>query len=180
MYSENQVKSDIKYAKKQGAKYICVMIHWGDAISDKVTDEQKKMADFMVENGVDMILGAHPSVVQPMEVRKNKDGKNVFIAYSIGTYISTLYDENAKTELVLNIELRKDGKDGSISLYKVDYTPIYVLDRGKDAQNRYELIDMKSAANNYTAGNPYGIDRETYDKLIQGLKKLANSSNGLK
>lgn len=180
MYSENQVKSDIKYAKKQGAKYICVMIHWGDAISDKVTDEQKKMADFMVENGVDMILGAHPSVVQPMEVRKNKDGKNVFIAYSIGTYISTLYDENAKTELVLNIELRKDGKDGSISLYKVDYTPIYVLDRGKDAQNRYELIDMKSAANNYTSGNPYGIDRETYDKLIQGLKKLSNSSNGLK
>ena len=180
MYSENQVKSDIKFAKKQGAKYICVMIHWGDAISDKVTDEQKKMADFMVENGVDMILGAHPSVVQPMEVRKNKDGKNVFIAYSIGTYISTLYDENAKTELVLNIELRKDGKDGSISLYKVDYTPIYVLDRGKDAQNRYELIDMKSAANNYTSGNPYGIDRSTYDKLIQGLKKLANSSNGLK
>lgn len=180
IYSEKQVKSDIKYAKEQGAKYICVMIHWGDAISDKVTDEQKKMADFMVENGVDMILGAHPSVVQPMEVRKNKDGKNVFIAYSIGTYISTIYDDNAKVELMLNIELRKDGKDGSISLYKVDYTPIYVLDRGKDAKNRYELIDMKSAANNYTLGNPYGIDRATYDKLIQGLKKLANSSNGLK
>lgn len=180
IYSEKQVKSDIKYAKEQGAKYICVMIHWGDAISDKVTDEQKKMADFMVENGVDMILGAHPSVVQPMEVRKNKDGKNVFIAYSIGTYISTIYDDNAKVELMLNIELRKDGKDGNISLYKVDYTPIYVLDRGKDAKNRYELIDMKSAANNYTSGNPYGIDRATYDKLIQGLKKLANSSNGLK
>ena len=180
IYSEKQLKSDIKYAKKQGAKYICVMIHWGDAISDKVTDEQKKMADFMVENGVDMILGAHPSVVQPMEVRKNKDGKNVFIAYSIGTYISTIYDDDAKVELMLNIELKKDGKDGSISLYKVDYTPIYVLDRGKDAQNRYELIDMKSAANNYTSGNPYGIDRATYDKLIQGLKKLANSSNGLK
>ena len=180
IYSEKQVKSDIKYAKEQGAKYICVMIHWGDAISDKVTDEQKKMADFMIENGVDMILGAHPSVVQPMEVRKNKDGKNVFIAYSIGTYISTIYDDNAKVELMLNIELRKDGKDGNISLYKVDYTPIYVLDRGKDVKNRYELIDMKSAANNYTSGNPYGIDRATYDKLIQGLKKLANSSNGLK
>ena len=119
-------------------------------------------------------------LVKSIEMSGYIPGKNVFIAYSIGTYISTLYDENAKTELVLNIELRKDGKDGSISLYKVDYTPIYVLDRGKDAQNRYELIDMKSAANNYTSGNPYGIDRETYDKLIQGLKKLANSSNGLK
>ena len=47
-------------------------------------------------------------------------------------------------------------------------------------EEKMHKIDMKSAANNYTSGNPYGIDRETYDKLIQGLKKLANSSNGLK
>ncbi len=172
IYSKKQVKSDVSYAKKQGAEYICVMIHWGDAISDKVTDEQKKMADFLVDSGVDMILGAHPSVVQPMEIRKNKDRKNVFIAYSIGTYISTLADDNAKVELVLNIELRKSGKDGKVYLNKVDYTPIYVLDRGTDVYNRYELIDMKNAANDYTVNNSLGIDRGTYDKLIVGLKKL--------
>lgn len=172
IYSEKQVKSDVAYAKEQGAKYICVMIHWGDAISDKVTDEQKKMADFLVESGVDMILGAHPSVVQPMEIRKNSEGKNVLIAYSIGTYISTLADDNAKIELVLNIELRKSGKDGKVYLNKVNYTPIYVLDHGQDANNRYELIDMKSAASDYTGNNSLGIDRSTYDKLIVGLEKL--------
>lgn len=172
IYSEKQVESDVAYAKEQGAEYICVMIHWGDAISDKVTDEQKKMADFLVDSGVDMILGAHPSVVQPMEVRQNKDGKNVFIAYSIGTYISTLSDDNAKVELVLNIELRKSGKDGKIYLNKVDYTPIYVLDRGQNADNRYQLIDMKSVASDYTNENTANIDRNTYDKLIEGLAKL--------
>lgn len=172
IYSEKQVKSDVAYAKEQGAEYICVMIHWGDAISDKVTDEQKEMADFLVESGVDMILGAHPSVVQPMEIRKNSEGKNVLIAYSIGTYISTLADDNAKIELVLNIELRKSGKDGKVYLNKVNYTPIYVLDHGQDANNRYELIDMKSAASDYTGNNSLGIDRSTYDKLIVGLEKL--------
>ena len=171
-YSKEQVKSDVSYAKKQGAEYICVMIHWGDAISDTVTEEQKKMADFLVNSGVDMILGAHPSVVQPMEIRKNKEGKNVFIAYSIGTYISTLADDNAKVELVLNIELRKSGKDGKVYLNKVDYTPIYVLDRGQNADNRYQLIDMKSAASDYTVNNSANIDRKTYDKLVVGLAKL--------
>lgn len=172
IYSEEQVKSDVAYAKDKGAEYIIVMIHWGDAISDTVNQEQKEMADFLVENGVDMILGAHPSVVQPMEIRKNSEGKNVFIAYSIGTYISTLADENAKIELVLNVELRKSGKDGKVYLNKVDYTPIYVLDNGRNAENRFELIDMKSTATNYASGNTTDISRETYDKLVKGLKKL--------
>ena len=172
MYSEKQAKEDIAYAKDQGAEYICVMIHWGDAISATVNNEQKEIANFLVDNGVDLILGAHPSVVQPMEIRKNKEGKNVFIAYSIGTYISTLPQDDAKVELVLNIELRKSGQDGKVYLNKVNYTPIYVLDNGTMAENRFELIDMKSAAKAYANGNAENITKETYNKLVAGLNQL--------
>ena len=172
MYSEEQAKSDIEYAKKNGAEYICVMIHWGDAISNTVSEEQKSIADFLVDNGVNLIIGAHPSVVQPMEVRQNADGDNVFIAYSIGTYVSTLSAEEARTELVLNIELRKSGKDGKVYLNKVDYTPIYMLDNGENAQDRFKLIDMKSTATSYADGNTNIVTRETYDKLVEGLNRL--------
>lgn len=172
MYSEEQAKSDIEYAKENGAEYICVMIHWGDAISNTVSEEQKSIADFLVDNGVNLIIGAHPSVVQPMEVRQNADGDNVFIAYSIGTYISTLSAEEARTELVLNIELRKSGKDGKVYLNKVDYTPIYMLDNGENAQDRFKLIDMKSTATSYADGNTNIVTRETYDKLVEGLNRL--------
>lgn len=172
MYSEEQAKSDIEYAKENGAEYICVMIHWGDAISNTVSEEQKSIADFLVDNGVNLIIGAHPSVVQPMEVRQNADGDNVFIAYSIGTYVSTLSAEEARTELVLNIELRKSGKDGKVYLNKVDYTPIYMLDNGENAQDRFKLIDMKSTATSYADGNTNIVTRETYDKLVAGLNRL--------
>ena len=172
MYSEEQVKSDIEYAKENEAEYICVMIHWGDAISNTVSEEQKSIADFLIDNGVNLIIGAHPSVVQPMEVRQNADGDNVFIAYSIGTYISTLSAEEARTELVLNKEQRKSGKDGKVYLNKVDYTPIYMLDNGESAQNRFTLIDMKSTATTYDSGITTTISRETYDKLVSGLNRL--------
>ena len=175
MYSEEKALEDIEYAKENGAEYICVMIHWGDAITETVNSEQKEIADFLVENDVDLILGAHPSVVQPMEVRKNKDGDNVFIAYSIGTYISTLSSEDARTELVLNIELRKSGIDGKVTLNKVNYTPIYMLDNGADAQNRFELIDMKGTVTSYSLGSTNLVSRETYDKLVSALNRL----NGL-
>lgn len=172
MYSEEQVKSDIEYAKENEAEYICVMIHWGDAISNTVSEEQKSIADFLIDNGVNLIIGAHPSVVQPMEVRQNAEGDNVFIAYSIGTYISTLSAEEARTELVLNIELRKSGKDGKVYLNKVDYTPIYMLDNGENAQDRFTLIDMKSTATTYDSGSTTTISRETYNKLVAGLNRL--------
>ena len=178
MYSEEKTLEDIEYAKEKGAEYICVMIHWGDAITETVNSEQKEIADFLVENDVDLILGAHPSVVQPMEVRKNKNGDNVFIAYSIGTYISTLSSEDARTELVLNIELRKSGIDGKVTLNKVNDTPIYMLDNGADAQNRFELIDMKGTVTSYSLGSTNTISKETYDKLVSALNRLNDLFGG--
>ena len=78
----------------------------------------------------------------------------------------------SKIELVLNIELRKSGETGEVVLSKVDYTPIYVLDRGTKAENRYELIDMKGTAKAYAEGNKKIVNKETYNKLVEGLKKL--------
>ena len=139
MYSEERAKEDIEYAKENGAEYICVMIHWGDEITEKINEEQKEIANFLVNSGVDMIIGSHPSVVQDMEVIQNKEGKNVFVAYSIGTYISTLSAEETKTKLVLNIELRKSGKDGTVYLNKVDYKQLKLIDNGENAENRFVL-----------------------------------------
>ena len=171
IFDEEQVKEDIKSVKNEGAKYICVMMHWGEAITENVSERQKEIADFLVQQGVDLILGSHPSVVQPMEIRQNKDGKNVFIAYSIGTYISTLQAEEARTELVLNIELRRSGTDGNVYLNKINYTPLYVLDNGYSADNRYQLIDLKSTIANYNSEDGT-ITEATYDKLVKAMERL--------
>ena len=171
IYDENKVKRDIEKVKEDGAKYICVMMHWGEAITETVSDRQKEIADFLVNQGANLIIGAHPSVVQPMEIRQNKDGENVFIAYSIGTYISTLQAEEARTELVLNIELRRSGTDGNVYLNKINYTPLYVLDNGYLAENRYQLIDLKSTIANYNSEDGT-ITEATYDKLVKAMERL--------
>lgn len=173
IYSEEQVEKDIEYAEEEEVEYICVMIHWGDEnLSETVTDEQKEIAEFLLNNGVDLIIGTNPYVVQPIEITQNSKGNSACIAYSMGTYISGLSDEDAKTEMVLNIELRKSGKDGTIYLDRVDYTPIYLLDNGEDADNRFELIDMKETATSYKGDSTDKITRKTYDNLVNGLNKL--------
>ena len=171
MYNSEIAKQDLEYAK-ENADYSIVIMHWGNAYSTKPNKEQQNIAKFLVENGADMILGNHASAVQKMEIMQNAEGKNVLVAYSLGNYISGETMDISKIELVLNIELRKSGETGEVVLSKVDYTPIYVLDRGTKAEDRYELIDMKGTAKAYAEGNKKIVNKATYNKLVEGLKKL--------
>ena len=171
IYNSEIAKQDLEYAK-ENADYSIIIMHWGDAYSTKPNKEQQNIAKFLVENGADMILGNHASAVQKMEIMQNAEEKNVLVAYSLGNYISGETMDISKIELVLNIELRKSGETGEVVLSKVDYTPIYVLDRGTKAENRYELIDMKGTAKAYAEGNKKIVNKETYNKLVEGLKKL--------
>ena len=170
IYSEKTAKKDLEYAE-ENADYTFVLMHWGEAYATKQSKEQEKIADFLIENGANVILGNHPAAIQPMEVKQNGKGKNVFIEYSLGNYISSINTDVSKLELVLNIELRKNGETGEVVLSKVDYTPIYVLDNGKKAENRYQLIDMKGVAKAYANGEK-NISKKTYNELIDGLKLL--------
>ena len=170
IYNSEIAKKDLEYAK-ENADYSIIIMHWGDAYSTKPNKEQQNIAKFLVENGADMILGNHASAVQKMEVMQSPEGKDVLVAYSLGNYISGETMDISKIELVLNIELRKSGETGEVVLSKVDYTPIYVLDRGTKAENRYELIDMKGTAKAYAEGNKKIVNKETYNKLVEGLKK---------
>lgn len=176
IYSEDLAKKDLEYAK-ENSNYIIAIMHWGDVNTSTISEYQNNITAFLVNNGVDMILGTHPAVVEPMKIIQNSEGKNILVAYSLGNYISTLNYYNADVELILNIQIAKTSDSDKAVLQKVDYTPIYVLDNGTKAENRFELTDMKQLAKDYANGDTSKISRQTYDKLIVKLEKLQNIVN---
>ena len=173
IYDKDKVKQDMDYAK-ENSDFIIVIMHWGDVNKSTISNWQREVKDYLVENGADMILGSHPSVVEPMEMVKTEDGKNVLVAYSLGNYISSFNYDNADVELILNIEIQKEAKEKKAMLKKVDYTPIYVLDNGTRAENRFELVDMKQVAIDYTNGDTETITKAAYNKIIKKLEWLNN------
>ena len=170
IFSEDLVKEDLNYAEQNAALTI-VMMHWGNVNTNEVSKTQEEQAKFLINEGADIIIGAHPSAVQKMEVVQNKDFKDCFIAYSIGDYTSDFTIENANLELILNIQIFVD-KEGTASLYKVDYTPVYMFDNGASyKENRFKILDMKKEIANY--GEEIStIDKNTYDKLVRGVDRL--------
>ncbi|WP_322395780.1 CapA family protein, partial [Clostridium perfringens] len=66
-----------------------VILHWGKEYARKETAFQKQLAQKLCDDGVDIIIGSHPHVVEPVETITSKDGKNeTLVIYSLGNYIS--------------------------------------------------------------------------------------------
>lgn len=171
VYNQEKVKEELQYAK-DNADFSIVLMHWGDVYKNDANEQQKAQANFLIENGANIIIGAHPSAVQPMEIIKNNEGKDCLVAYSLGDFTSDFKSENSNLELILNLELYYDVDSNEVNLYKADYVPIYMNDYGsKYKENRYKLLDMKTEIANYETEEST-IDKRTYEKLIRGIERL--------
>lgn len=172
-FSKDVAKSDLDSAKQE-ADYICIIMHWGEINNTSATHEQENIADFLIENGANMIVGSHPAVIEPMQIKQNVEGENVFISYSVGNYTSSLGYENSNLEMILNVQITKDDSTGKVLLEKVSYTPVYMFDNGTNAgaRQRFKLIDIKETASKYLDGDSNAVSKDVHDKLMSGLEKL--------
>lgn len=126
---------DLDAAKALDADLICVMIHWGVEYKIKENTYQNTVADFLIENGVDIVLGGHSHVPQPIEMRTVAcaDGseRTGFVCYSLGNFISNQNHDrvNPYTDVtaVLTLELTKDNVTGETSVTDWQYAPMFMM-----------------------------------------------------
>ena len=179
LIDKDLIKEQIDLAKKQNPDIICASMHWGVEYSQKQSKYQEEMADFLFQNGVDIIIGNHAHVIEPMEKRTItlEDGtqKDVFVVYALGNFISGQIQEHTKSTVILDMNITKKGETGKISIDSVDYVPVYCYDRGKGEQNRYILLDVREEMQGYEDGKG-NISQYLYNIL---KKELANTEKVL-
>ena len=182
-YAVNLIDKDlitehIELAKELSPDLICVNMHWGVEYQTTPNTEQKELADFLFTNGVDIILGSHAHVLQPMEKRTVtlEDGttKDGFVIYSLGNFVSNQSDTGTRDTVILDIQVTKAGADGKITIDSVNYTPVYCLNKGSGVKNRYELIDLKQTISDYDNGNSSitTTNYNTFKKALERIEKI--------
>ena len=126
------MRGDLADAKEAGADIVFVFMSWGTEFATQPTEQQTEIADFLFENGADIIIGGHCRVPQPMELRTIKDAegneRTGFICYSLGNMLSCQNDEYTDISALVNIELTKDTDTGETWISDVSYKPIYMAD----------------------------------------------------
>ncbi len=101
------IQSQIELAKSM-ADIVIVNVHWGNEYSRVFTDAQNALAQNMANWGADLIIGTHPHVVQDAQWLTAQDGRNVFVAYSLGNFISTQNRADTMIGTVLECEFVKE------------------------------------------------------------------------
>jgi len=102
-YSEEKARADIESIRDK-VDVVIVAMHWGTEYSLNVDSVQEKEANFLSSLGVDLIIGAHPHVVEPVEYIN--DGKTLVI-YSLGNFISDQIGVERLTGLMMDVTIKK-------------------------------------------------------------------------
>lgn len=103
---KEMIRKDIRSAQAVHPDAIIACMHWGEEYQLLPNREQRELADWLLEEGVTHIIGAHPHVIQPMELRKNGNQEHV-VVYSLGNFISNMSALHTDGGLIFTLQLEK-------------------------------------------------------------------------
>lgn len=109
LYSDEKAKEDIEKVRDK-VDLLLVSMHWGTEYRSEPTEEQKREAKYLADLGVDIIIGTHPHVIEPIEYIGN-----TLVIYSLGNFISAQSkdgDYNTLVELMSSVDIKKTTQKG--------------------------------------------------------------------
>ncbi|MBR2040726.1 MAG: CapA family protein [Clostridia bacterium] len=147
----NDIQINLGKMKDEGAEFLVVYIHWGNEYQTSPNTHQKSIAQNLCNMGVDIIIGSHPHVIQPVELITSEDSSHTAIClYSTGNAVSNQRQEvmtscptgHTEDGMLFEFTLKKT-KDGVI-LSSLDLIPTWVNKYLKDGRYQYTIYPLEN------------------------------------
>ena len=135
---KEKMKEDIADARRMRPDAIIACMHWGTEYRLLPQKAEKDMADWLLAQGVDHVIGSHPHVLQPMEVKKDvhTPAKHL-VVYSLGNFISNMSKENTDGGAMVRMELIKYSD--IVHMRSCDYSLIWTSRPFLSGKKNYEV-----------------------------------------
>ncbi len=185
-YSE--LDSQLAQMENSGAQFSVVYLHWGNEYQTYTDSFQKAIAKKLCDMGVDVIVGGHPHVVQPVELITSTDGTHSTVCvYSMGNMVSN----QRRAYMGLKTGHTEDGltflmnfsvfSDGSFTFDSVEAVATWVHMYNKGGKTVYNVVPLSESLNSAELGlanssNGASLARESFartmDLVGQGIEKV--------
>ncbi|MBT2638048.1 CapA family protein [Bacillus sp. ISL-39] len=144
------MKAEIHRARTE-SDIVVMSIHWGNEYQRFPTSDQKELAQFLINEGVDIIFGHHPHVLQPMEWLMATDGRKALVVYSLGNFLSGQMWDYKDIGGLATVEIIKTiTPDGNkVILKNPDFLPTFV---SSSRQSNYRVVPLQEASQYGLAG----------------------------
>lgn len=102
------IEEDISKAKNKGADVIIACMHWGDEYVRIAPKRVEELSHWLIEHGVNHIIGNHPHIIQPIEIRENPNTPDEHsVVYSTGNLVSNMSLRGTDGGMMIKMKLRK-------------------------------------------------------------------------
>ena len=177
----DMLDADMAAARALSTDIIAVSVHWGAEYVTGAMPYQEALADYFFEQGADLVIGGHPHVPEPIEIREidNGDGttRTGFVCYCLGNLLSCQTRAYTDLSAMVQLELTKDPFTGETTITSCEYVPMiminlpdYGIARAPEGWQR-RLWDIRAAIADYESGNDRGvINTYLYNSLVTALK----------
>ena len=186
-----EIEGELQAMTGSGADITVLYIHWGEEYSTVVSDIQKEMAQKLCDLGVDVIIGTHPHVVQPLDLltATNNPEHRTICLYSAGTLLSNLRADtvnmptsHCEDGVVLNLTLGKYN-DGSVRVTGIKLLPTWVYVDGVGETRDFYILPLDPTVPDWAGAYNLSADQlshakasynRTMELLTPGLNKITN------
>ena len=171
----NSTISKLSYTDMQ-----ILIIHWGNEYQRVPSKFQSELAKLLSDAGVDIIIGSHPHVVQPVEMIKSSDGSNeTLVVYSLGNLISNQRKEtlgNSYTEdgLIVSIDINKDSSNSDAYVSNVKCIPTWVNKYYDNNKFVYEVVPIEDKVTLNTMEN---LSKDRVKQSYSNTSSLIDTSD---
>lgn len=172
---------DVNKAKRLQPDVIITYLHMGDECIRQPNQKQKDIVDSLMKAGVNIVLGDHPHVVQPMERRTVTDDtgreKDAFVIYSLGNFISGRKGLYRDLGSILNIKIEKDTVNGKITIKETHLIPTWVQFYDNNGRDSYRVMPISLAIEKYENKQDSYITAKEYGYLKDMLIHMVDFVN---
>ncbi len=137
------VAQDAALARMWGADVVIALLHWGDEYERQPNENQVELAEEIRSRGVDVILGSHPHVVQPIEhvfEYENWRMKDKYVAYSLGNFLSAQRERYRDSGLMAYVHIEKRGLRTYVT--GLSYLPVYVQVTPGESSEQFRVLPV--------------------------------------
>lgn len=139
LIDKNTIARDIEKAKAMRPDAIIACMHWGDEYVSLPRKDIKELAAWLLAQGVDHIIGGHPHVVQPMEMRNDTlHTSSQAVVYSLGNFISGMYARGRDGGLMVRLGLTKIYD--YCRMHSLKYALTWVARPGRDGVKNFTIL----------------------------------------
>ena len=167
------IREILRAAESEKPDLTIAMLHWGSEFNEEISDSQKSIAELMISEGVDAIIGSHPHLVHQIDYDE-EDG--TIVAYSLGDFFGDGERGGTNYSIILDLEITKDYDSGVTKITGYNYTPIYTLAENQCDGNR-RVVRIDNAMSAYELNFVDKITTSCYENMQFAIGRIVERVN---